>query len=91
MMGSETDKIIKEILETLLRRYKQGLEKLMKGSEFIFDCVDILHCNLNKVSLNRGGSYIDFPEGLKNKNATINPKNNKDDNYSVCHNYCIKP
>ena len=34
--------------------------------------------NLNKISLNRGGSYIDSPKWLKNKNAAINPKN-KDD------------
>ena len=31
-----------------------------------------------KIRLNRGGSYIDFPEWLKMKNATINPKNNDD-------------
>ena len=47
----------------------------MKGREFIFDGVDVLYYNLNKVSLNRGGSYIDSPEWLKNKKATINPKN----------------
>ena len=35
---------------------------------------------LYKISLNRGGSYIDSPEWLKNKKATINPKN-KDDNW----------
>ena len=29
----------------------------MKQSEFIFDSVDVLHYNLNKISLNRGGSY----------------------------------
>ena len=34
--------------------------------------------NLNKISLNRGGSYIDSPKWLKNKNAAINPKS-KDD------------
>ena len=28
--------------------------------------------------LNRSGSYIDSPEWLKNKKATINPKNNED-------------
>ena len=33
---------------------------------------------LNKISLNRGGSCIDFPEWLKNKKATTNPKNNDD-------------
>ena len=50
----------------------------MRGSEFIFDSVDALHYNLNKISLTRGGSYIDSPKWLKNKKATINPKNNDD-------------
>ena len=44
----------------------------MKGSEFIFDSVDILHYNLTKTSLNRGGSNIDSAKWLKNKKATIN-------------------
>ena len=30
--------------------------------------------------MNRGGSYIDFPDWLKNKRATINPKS-KDNKY----------
>ena len=50
----------------------------MKGSEFIFDSVDKLYYDFNKVSLSRGGSYIDSPEWLKNKKATINPKDNDD-------------
>ena len=37
-----------------------------------------MYYNLNKVSLSRGGSYIDSPKLLKNKKATINPKNNDD-------------
>ena len=48
----------------------------MRGSEFIFDGVDVLYYDLNKVSLNRGKSYTESPEWLKNKKATINPKNN---------------
>ena len=48
----------------------------MRGSGFIFDRVDALHYNLNKISLSRSASYIDSPEWLKNKKATINPKNN---------------
>ena len=51
----------------------------MRGSEFLYDSVDVLYYNLNKVSLSRGGSYIDSTKWLKNKKATINPKN-KDDN-----------
>ena len=48
----------------------------MRGSEFNFDHVDVLHYNLNKIRLSRGGSYIDSPKWLKNKKARINPKNN---------------
>ena len=43
----------------------------MRGSEFIFDSVDALYYDLNKISLSRSGSYIDFPEWLNNKKATI--------------------
>ena len=46
----------------------------MRGSEFVYDSVDVLYYNLNKVSLSRGGSYVDSPNCLKNKKATINPQ-----------------
>ena len=48
----------------------------MKGSEFVFDGVNALYYDLNKISLNRGRSYIDSPKWLENKKATINRKNN---------------
>ena len=35
--------------------------------------------------MSRGGSYIDSPEWLKNKKATINPKNNED----KCFQYAV--
>ena len=50
----------------------------MSGSEFIFDGVNELYYELNTISLNRGGSYIDSLKWIKNKKATINKKN-KDD------------
>ena len=62
MMGSETDEIIEELFESLLKRYQEGLEESMRGSEFVFDSVDALYYDLNKISLSRGGSYIDSPE-----------------------------
>ena len=65
MMVSETDKFIEEIFESLLKRYQKGLGESMRGSEFIFDSVDTLYYDLNKVSLSRGASYIDSPEWLK--------------------------
>ena len=37
-----------------------------------------MHYNLHKISLNRAGLDIDSLKWLKNKTATINPKNNDD-------------
>ena len=48
----------------------------MKGSDSEFDGVNFLYYDFNKISINRGGSYIDSPKWLKDKKSTINPKNN---------------
>ena len=55
LMGNETDEIIKELFESLLQKYQEGLEESMKGNDFIFDSVDLLVYKLNKITLNRGG------------------------------------
>ena len=90
MKGSEIDEIIKELFESLWQRYQEGLEESMKGSEFIFDSVDLLCYKLNKISLNRGGSYIDSHEWLKIKKSTIYPKNNNDKCLCNCYNKLSK-
>ena len=78
MMGSETDKIAKDLFRSLLQRYQERLEEPMRGSEFICDGIDALYYDLNKVRLSRDVSYIGSPEWLKNKKTPINPKNNDD-------------
>ena len=78
MIGRETDENIEELFESFLQRYQKGLQKSMRGSELIFDSIDISYYNLNKISLVRGGWYIDSPKWLKDKKATINPKNDDD-------------
>ena len=76
MNGIETNYIINELInECFLRRYQEGLETKMKGSEFIFESIDLLYYSFHKISLNRGGSYIDSPAWLKSKRVTINLKN----------------
>ena len=81
MVGGETNKIIKDLSESFLQKYQEGLEGSMRGSEFVYYSVDTLYYNLNKISLSRGRSYIDSPKWVKNKRATINPQNKKDDRY----------
>ena len=76
MNGSHTDEVIEELFESFLKRYEKNLEEKMKGLEFEFDGVNFLYYDFNKISLNRGGSYINSPKLLKNKKSTKNPKNN---------------
>ena len=51
MMGSETDEIIEELFKSFLQKYQVGLEESMRGREFVYDSVDALYYNFNKVSL----------------------------------------
>ena len=76
MNGSDTDEIIEELFKLFLQKYEENLQEKMKRSEFEFDDVNFLYYDFNKISINRGGSYIDSPKWLKNKKSTINPKNN---------------
>ena len=62
MSGIETNDIINELFECLLRRYQENLETKVRGSEFIFESVDLLYYIFHKISLNRGGLYIDSPD-----------------------------
>ena len=74
--GSDTDKIIKELFKSLLQRYQENLQEKMRGSDFVFDGVNFLYYDFNKISISRGVSYIDSPKWLKDKKSTINKKNN---------------
>ena len=71
-----TDEIIKELFKSLLQRYQEILQEKMRGSDFTFDAVNFLYYDFNKISINRGASYIDSPKWLKDKKSTINKKNN---------------
>ena len=57
----------------------------MKGSDFVFENIDLLYYSLHKINLNRGGSYIDSPTWIKHKKATINPQNKDNE----CFKYAI--
>ena len=77
MNGSDMDiSSIKELFKSLLQRYQEYLQEKMRGSDFAFDGVNFLYYDFNKISISRGGSYIDSPKWLKDKKSTINPKNN---------------
>ena len=35
MLGSEADEVIEELFESLLQKYQEGLEEIMRGNEFV--------------------------------------------------------
>ena len=57
------------------------MEKSIKGSDLIFDCVNLLHYKCHRISLKRGGSYIDSLDWIKNKKATTNLLNDDDKDF----------
>ena len=52
------DEVIEECFESLFKRYQIGIETSMKGSDFIFDCVNLLYYNFRKINTKHGGLYI---------------------------------
>ena len=69
-------KLLNNSLNSFCKDAKKIYKKKMKGSDFAFDGVNYLYYDLNKISISKGGSYIDSPKWLKDKKSTINPKNN---------------
>ena len=64
MMGDDNDEVIKNLFDTLLKRYQEGLLTSVKGSEFVFDHVELLNYIFHKVNLIRSGTYIKTPEWI---------------------------
>ena len=57
-INDEADEVIKELLDSLKNRYQNNLESI-KGSEFVFDYVQLLYYKCHKTNPNPGRSYID--------------------------------
>ena len=85
MNGDDTNEIVKRLFESFLQKYEENLQNKMKRSGFEFNGVNFLYYDFNKISLYRGGSYLDSPKWLKDKKSTINPKNN----YHECSQYAV--
>ena len=54
MWSSDVDDIIREFFRSFLRNYQDEL-KIIKGSDFVFESVEIMDYKLHKVRLRWGG------------------------------------
>ena len=52
MIDDKADKVIEELFQFVLSRYRIGLETSMKGSAFVFDCVYLLCYKCHEINLN---------------------------------------
>ena len=85
LISGEADEFIKYLFNSLKNSYQSKLE-YMKYSKFVFNCVYLVHFKCRKINPNHGGSNLDFPDWIKNKKATINPINKKD---NKCFQYAV--
>ena len=78
-MGSDTENIIDTLFNTILNKIQQAMETSNeRGSGFTHDSVGLLYYHFQRIDIRRGESYIMSPDWIANKKATINPKNEKD-------------
>ena len=56
MTNEKADEVVEEFFKSFLDRYQINLEKLMKGSEFVFDYVHRWYYKYHKINPNYGES-----------------------------------
>ena len=78
MCGVDPNVSIEELIDSFMKRFQEGLETKMQGSNYIFERVELLEYHFHKISLKRGSSYIPSPKWISNKKSTINPLNTED-------------
>ena len=75
IIGCETEEVAEKLIMQLLQKYQDNLQNKMKGSDFIFNGINYLYYDLNRITISKGGSYIESPKWLKDKKCMINQKN----------------
>ena len=75
IIGCETEEVTENLIMQLLQIYQDNLQNKMNGSDFIFNRINYLYYDLNRITISKGGSYIESPKWLKDKKCTINQKN----------------
>ena len=82
LLSDNSEDILEQPINSLRNYYEDKLLICRTDSSYVYESVEGLSIHFHKIDLNRGSSYIPSPDWLKNKGATINPQNTKD-------NYCF--
>ena len=68
---NNTFEVVVELFKSFLSRYQGNLEKLLRGKDFTFDSVQLMHYKCHKVHFRCGSSYIDLPHWENKKKKQI--------------------
>ena len=71
---NDTNEVVDKLFESLHSKYEQNLKTSMRGSDFIFDSVQMMYYKCCKVNFRRGSSYIYYPHWMKKKNSSNKSK-----------------
>ena len=69
---SDASKVVYERFESLRSKHQVNLETSMRGSNFIFDSVQLMYCKCHRVYFSRGGLHTDSSEWIKKKEKNNN-------------------
>ena len=77
-MGSNTKHVIDKLFNKFLQRFQPAQKTSNeRGSQFIPDSVELLCYQFQRIDIRRAESCIIPPDWIASKKATINPKNEK--------------
>ena len=71
-------KLLMDFSRQLFKTYQVALETRIWGSDFVFDSIQLLYYKCHRITFKCGETYIDSPDWIKKKKATINPKTDDD-------------
>ena len=72
MQNDNANEVENELFELLISRCEISLEISMRGSDFIFNSVQLLYYKCHKINFKCGGSCIDSPDWIKKKKKSNN-------------------
>ena len=75
MPSSNANKILEQLLSSLYEKFNDDLQLSRESSSFVYESVEECNIHFHKKDLRRVTSFIDTPEWLKHKKATINLQN----------------
>ena len=84
----DTTESVENLIKSLGEHYEEQILVSREGSNFRYSNIDSLNIHIHEIQLKRGSAYIETPDWIKPKKATIIPQKTHD-NYCFSHSIVI--